>query len=292
MKIWGRLLAFILVLMVVFTIAPMQVFADDIDDLPPLIPSDMDQDSPNYLPPLIPTVHEGKEPPTKPPIEIEVPEDGRDLDLKPPYKDIFDEQGYWVIRFEESTLSGPQMYMPDTVTLSASLQLTALKLDAKNIFGTYNATATYNWYEVADKDWWATHKCEVDDFQITLFDPSTVTDEDIENDVTEYLVPSGLGGLDSNFDDKDYLEPLVPGKYSKAPVIYGVGTMPYTVYHTSGGENYTAPYPEPVQNLQKDITIYIYRNGIAKLIIYAGVVDGYFTYTGKLSRVIAGGTLG
>ena len=115
MKIWSRFFAFLLVLMVVFTITPMQVYAediDDLDDLPPLIPSGKSNNMNDLddLPPLIPKTPEGKNPPSKPPIEIEVPEDGDDLDLDLSDDDMRklmdDLLGVWTISMNDTDVVG------------------------------------------------------------------------------------------------------------------------------------------------------------------------------------------
>ena len=266
-----RILALFLVMALALFLTPAAFAADDLDDLGPLIPSDLDPDHPDNLPPLIPSdfddlpplipkIPPGKEPPTRPPIEIEVPDDGEDLDLKLSEDDIkkIIEGSAWTISINDTWI-GTLEEAPDfqeTILLS----FVADKPGGEDMFGTYKARAA-----IIRKGDFIGESAET---QSALQESDSFTIE-----LTAHKA--------APVDEDDDLGPLI------SPVAEFIGEMPLTI--TVLADPYNAMTGDNGRSFNSGIKIFVSDNGSVRMFLYRDVhANGIPMFLGKLSRSIDG----
>jgi len=272
-----RIRALFLVMSLALFLTPAAFAADDLDDLPPLIPSDMDPDHPDNLPPLIPSdyfddiddlpplvpsdpppmppVPPGKDPPTEPPIEIEVPDDGEDLDLKLSEEDIqkIIEGSEWTITIN-GTWSGTYLQHPDAQN-TFILSFVADKAGGADMFGTYKARAA----QISRTD----------------YEPVQAHLEESENFTIELTAHHA-----EPVDEDDDLGPLL------TPVAEFIGKMPILV--TVLADPHNISYMNPT-NWNEEIRIFVNVDGSVRLHFpEREFANGTPMFVGRLSRNIDG----
>jgi len=268
-------------------------FASDDDDLPPLIPS-KNIDDLDDLPPLIPKNPPGKEPPTEPPIEIEVPDDGEDLDLDLNEGDIKKllEGSVWTIMINDTSY-GTFEDDPQTI-FTIKMGFVADKSGGEDMFGTYKARSAFVWiaeHEFEGQIATQSQLFESDNFTIELQpydkddDPQPqVPPKDNDDDDIAPLVLSknnddyGIAHLlSSKNSDDDDLGTLVPVPLKAQ----WVGSMAMMV--TVLGDVYDAL--TEVGPYDYKVGIYAYGNGNVKMNL---ALDIEYEFFGRLSRSIDG----
>ena len=267
-----RILALFLVMALALFLTPTAFAADDLDDLGPLIPSDLDPDHPDNLPPLIPSdfddlpplipkVPPGKEPPTRPPIEIEVPDD-EDLDLNLSESEIkkIIEGSAWTISIND-TWSGRLVSNPDH-QVTIILSFVADKPGGADMFGTYKARAAI-----------INHLDNIEDTSVP-----TQSDLDESDNFTIELTPHKAEPV----DEDDDLGPLL------SPVAESIGEMPLTTTVLADPFGVLSMNPT---NYIRDIKIYVSENGSVRMFFPWDrdlFVNGAPIFLGTLSRSIDG----
>ena len=270
------ILALFLVMSLALFLTPTAFAADDLDDLGPLIPSDLDPDHPDNLPPLIPSDFDdlpplipktppGKEPPTRPPIEIEVPDDGEDLDLDLSEDDIgqLKETSVWIFQIINNaswpifSRNTPGVYFSHYVNFEAKM------LSQSTMFGNYTGEGSHKVVVANEGDflWEDTSPIE------GSFELWDWTDPDVLPPLGASPYPKGYTGPGSQpDDDDDDVGPLIPSHIQFNVIGYGEGFVS-TSFERVEGPGY-------------DFKIYAYGNGFAIM----RTVDGEFL--GKFSQKV------
>ena len=93
---------------------------------------------------LTPPLPPGMDPPMSPPIEIEVPEDGSDLDLEIDEEEIklLLRNAVWTISFNPSYASSPNTYLPEGFRGVYTLGLTVTGEKGSDIYGDYSGSGS------------------------------------------------------------------------------------------------------------------------------------------------------
>jgi len=268
-----RILALFLVMTLALFLTPTAFAADDLDDLGPLIPSDYFADI-DDLPPLIPkdppSVPPGKDPPTEPPIEIQVPDDGEDLDLDLSEIDINKllEGSAWTILINDSS-SGSYVGEPGML-YTVKMSFVADKSGGGDMFGTYKARAAF--ISMVDFD------NEESETQSVLFESESFTFElqpYVDDDDLGPLVPSSV-----DLDDPDYLPPLVPS------MAQWIGSMPGTCSVLTDPYNY-----QPIDKWDASVSVKLIVLGNGRVKMSSPefpLADDVNEFLGTLSRSIDG----
>ena len=270
---------------------------------PPIETPPDEQPQPPRRPPIPPDM----EPPEKPPIEIEIPDDGSDLDLE------FDEEkmrelaprAVWSIAFYECFDSAPQASFP-VINLDAHLpffEVTALGGD--DIFGFYSGSGYLTFsndvsflVNMVNSIPYAHMEAEymfvgpLMDVDFRLLNLDALDDDDIvgplfdpDGDDTDVVYP---------LSPDDNLLPLVPPGMEARRIAYARGTMIWQHYTVVDRSEYWV-YPAGFHLLQEldfagDIEliyhIYVFDSGVAKLYISGLGATRLHAFYGTVSRRI------